>query len=261
MGLFETSVGLGLMAGPAVVGLCLKLQWLPLWTSAGLMAVALAASLPLLKAPLPAPEDESPSARPGGAEARPWRAVALPLAAVAVASGLMESGVSSLLPSISMRLGFDMAAAALLGTVIGAGSALLQSPFGWFADRVGLGRAMALAWAIVLATLAWLLVGADSPQRLLWGVGFVLAGVGGAVYTLVVIELGHRLSGTGLVRAMGLLVTAYTIGTTTGPSLGGWLFDSAGLVGLSAALLAVGVVGAALTWRALGRRQADAAQG
>lgn len=259
VGLFETSVGLGLMAGPAVVGLCLELQWLPLWASVGLMAVALAAAWPLLGAPLPAADADLAGVHGSRFEPQPWRPVAVPLAAVAVASGLMESGVSSLFPSISMRLGFDMAAAALLGTAIGAGSALLQSPFGWFADRAGLRRAMAVAWGVVLVTLAALLAGARSPDRLLWAVGFLLAGVGGAVYTLVVIELGHRLSGTGLVRAMGLLVTAYTVGTTTGPSLGGWLFDAAGLPGLAGALLAVGCVGAALTARALRAPPADAA--
>lgn len=252
IGLFETSVGLGLMAGPAVVHLCLQWEAPPLWVTVALMACGGLAALPLLRAPAPGDalrrHGEPPSL---AAEPAAWRPVALPLAAVAVASGLMESGVSSLLPSISMRLGFDMAAAALLGTVIGAGSALLQGPFGWLADRAGLVRAMALAWAVVLATLATLLAAAQEPQRVLWAVGFVLAGVGGAVYTLVVIELGHRLGGSGLVRAMGLLVTAYTVGTTAGPALGGWLFDAAGLAGLAAALLGVGAIGAALTARAL----------
>ena len=252
VGLFETSVGLGLMAGPAVVRASIELGWSPLWVSAALMGLALASALPLLRARLPGQSDDLPAGHGlSAADPQAWRVVAVPLAAVAVASGLMESGVSSLLPSISMRLGFDMATAALLGTVIGAGSALLQGPFGWLADRAGLSRAMALAWTVVIATLALLLAGSRAPLDLLWGVGFVLAGVGGAVYTLVVIELGHRLSGAGLVRAMGLLVTAYTVGTTAGPALGGWLFDRTGLPGLSGALLVIGGIGAALTRRAL----------
>jgi MFS family permease len=163
----------------------------------------------------------------------------------------MESGVSSLLPSIAMRLGFALDTAAWLGAFIGAGSALMQAPFGALADRIGLRRAMALAWALVLgATLAlWWWSGA--PRQVLWPVGFVLGGVGGAVYTLVVIELGHRLSGSALVKSMGLLVTAYTAGTAGGPALGGWLFDQAGLPGLAAVLMGCGLVGAGLAWRAL----------
>ena len=163
----------------------------------------------------------------------------------------MESGISSMLPSISMRVGFDIATAAWLGAVIGAGSALLQSPFGALADRFGLRRTMALAWALILLATTALLLGAEHPQRVLWGAGFVLGGVGGAVYTLIVIELGHRLAGGSLVKAMGLLVSAYTGGTVFGPVLGGWLFDLAGLQGLALALLVCGLLGAALAWRAL----------
>jgi len=86
---------------------------------------------------------------------------------------------------------------------------------------------------------------------MLLAVGFVLGGVGGAVYTLVVIELGHRLAGSGLVKAMGLLVTGYTGGTASGSVLGGWLFDVAGLAGV---LLGFSGLGATLAWRALPRQ-------
>jgi MFS family permease len=177
----------------------------------------------------------------------------VPLVAVAAASGLMESGTSSLLPSISMRLGFALDTAAWLGAFIGAGSALMQAPFGALADRIGLGRAMALAWTLVLGATLSLWWWAGAPQQVLWPVGFVLGGVGGAVYTLVVIELGHRLVGSSLVKAMGLLVTAYTAGTAGGPALGGWLFDRAGLPGLAAVMTLCGLAGAGLAWRALRR--------
>jgi MFS family permease len=256
VGLFETAVGLGLMAGPALVPLGLWLEVSPIVLGQGLMLAALLVSWPLLRLPTPAAQGETGSsgaAAPLPAPVPDWRSVALPLAAIAALSGLMESGISSLLPSISMRLGFEMAAAAALGAVIGAGSALLQSPFGLLADRIGLGRAMALAWVLVVTSLAALVVGAEHPQRLLWGAGFVLGGVGGAIYTLVVIELGHRLRGPGLVKAMGSLVTAYTLGTAGGPAVGGWLFDQTGLRGLAAVLLGLALTGCVLGWRALRR--------
>jgi MFS family permease len=186
-----------------------------------------------------------------GDAAAGWRALALPLVSVAAAGGLMESGVSSLLPSISMRLGFSLEAAAWLGAVVGAGSAFMQAPFGALADRVGLRPAMALAWALVLLATLSLGLWAAQPQQVLWLAGFVLGGVGGAVYTLVVIELGHRLGGAALVRAMGLLVTAYTAGTVGGPALGGWLFDLGGLQLLALAMGGCGVAGAVQAWRAL----------
>jgi MFS family permease len=182
-----------------------------------------------------------------------WRGHAVPLALVVAASGLMESGVSSLLPSIAMRLGFALDTAAWLGAFIGAGSALMQAPFGALADRAGLRRAMALAWILVLGATLALWWWSDAPRQVLWPVGFVLGGVGGAVYTLVVIELGHRLGGSALVKSMGLLVTAYTAGTAGGPALGGWLFDRAGLPGLAAVMMGCAVLGAGLAWWALRR--------
>ena len=254
VGLFETSVGLGTVAGPALLPVAAWLGIAPLHGSAGLMAACLVCSLALLGAARgPADDGDLPPGSPQS-DAAEWRRVALPLAAIVVVSGLMESGISSLLPSISMRVGFEMQAAAWLGAVIGAGSALLQSPFGLVADRIGFRRAMGVAWLVILATLAALVLSVEAPQRVLWPVGFLLGGVGGAVYTLVVIELGHRLAGSGLVKAMGLLVTAYTAGTVGGPALGGWLFDHTGLAGLALALLAVGLLGAGLAWRAVRTR-------
>ena len=252
IGLFETSVGLGMLAGPALLPLSLWAGVSPLAVALVLMAAGFTCAWPLLHVAEPSVDAHAAAAQ--GDDARNgWRAFAVPLVAVAAASGLMESGTSSLLPSISMRLGFALDTAAWLGAAIGAGSALMQAPFGALADRIGLGRAMALAWTLVLGATLSLWVWAGAPQQVLWPVGFVLGGVGGAVYTLVVIELGHRLVGSGLVKAMGLLVTAYTAGTAGGPALGGWLFDRGGLPALAAVMTLCGLVGAGLAWRALGR--------
>lgn len=248
VGLFETSVGLALMTGPALLPPALALGWPPLWLAAGLLGAGALCSAWLL--------GEVPASHRATAEGtgRPSRGVLprwlWPLVAVAAAGGVLESGISSMLPSVSMRLGFELQVAAWLGVVIGAGSALLQPPFGALADRAGMPRTMALAWTLVIAALLALLAFSEAPRHVLWVAGFVLGGVGGAVYTLVVIELGHRLQGAALVKAMGALVTGYTLGTAGAPAAGGWLFDQAGLAGLAAALLAVALCGAALAWHA-----------
>ncbi|MCU0775650.1 MAG: MFS transporter, partial [Ideonella sp.] len=224
VGLFETAVGLGLMAGPAIVSLMAWAGGPTLVLSVAMMLVALGASLTLL--PHRVPSDEGLPDVQGRAVAHRAALVslALPLVGVSVLSGLMESGVSALLPSVSMRLGFDLETAALLGTVIGAGSALLQPPAGHLADRWGTRRVTLGAWVVVLAANLVLLSVARDPGVVLWAVGFALGGVGGAVYTLMVIELGHRLIGPTLVRAVALLVTSYSVGTALGPMLGGWMF-------------------------------------
>lgn len=252
VGLFETAVGLGLMAGPALLP---PLRWLgvsPPWACTGLMLLALGTSALLLRVQPPGVAGADAAARPAAASAVRRTAI-WGLMAVAALSGLMEGGVSALLPSISMRLGASLENAAWLGAVIGAGSALMQPPAGLLADRFGVRRITLLAWAVVVAANAVLLLNATDPGPVLWAVGFTLGGVGGAVYTLVIVELGHRLGGAALVRAVGALVTAYALGTAAGPSLGGALFDATGLQGLAAALLATSAAGLALTVWALRR--------
>jgi MFS family permease len=244
-------VGLGLMTGPALLP---PLRWLgvsPPWACAALMLLALATSALLLRVHPPGAAGGEEPARPAPAAA--GRAVVWGLMGVAALSGLMEGGVSALLPSISMRLGASLENAAWLGAVIGAGSALMQPPAGLLADRFGVRRIALLAWAVVLAANAGLLLHAADPGALMWLVGFTLGGVGGAVYTLMIVELGHRLGGAALVRAVGALVTAYALGTAAGPALGGALFDATGLHGLAAALLTTAAAGLALTARALRR--------
>ena len=245
VGLFETAVGLGFMAGPMIVPLTRALALPTLVVTACVMVAALCAAGWLLTAQRLA---RGAGRAPDGAT-RPaaWRALALPLIAIAVVSGVMESGISALLPTIAMRLDFSFNAAAWLGAVIGAGSALLQAPIGVVADRWGVRPTTLVAWAIVIATNALLLVVAADPGRWLWAIGFALGGVGGAVYTLVIVEMGHRLSGDGLVRAVALLVIAYSIGTAAGPALGGALFDFTGLAGLAAFMVVLSVLGLAVT--------------
>jgi MFS family permease len=267
VGLFETAVGLGLMAGPALVPLSRALGLPTEAVCVGLMALALAVSAVLLRVE---PPTASPTASPM-AETAPIAGTPSPVAApaartlvqgllaVALLSGLMEGGVSALMPSIAMRLGETLDAAAWLGAAIGAGSALMQPPAGHLADRFGVRRITVLAWAVVLAANAVLLlaaVGSAAVVPVMWAVGFTLGGVGGAVYTLLIVELGHRLAGAALVRAIGGLVTAYAAGTAAGPTLGGALFDAGGLPALAAALLVLSAVGLALTPRALRPRAA-----
>lgn len=250
VGMFETSVGLGMMIGPALLVLAKRIDLLPLDLAAAILLVAMLSSLPLLRAGSAVGSHQSTAAAPGAVPvAADWKAVALPLAVIGAVSGLMESGTSAILPSLALRVDFSVAAAALLGTVIGAGSAMMQTPIGALSDRLGMRRVLLLAWVVLFViNLAFLLLG-PHHSGVLWPVGFILGGVGGSVYTLVVIELGHRLSGSGLVRAMSLLVTTYSGGTMIGPTLGGLAFDAGGLRLLALGLVGFSVIGFYLSQR------------
>ena len=142
---------------------------------------------------------------------------------------------------------------AWLGTVIGAGSALLQPPAGHLADRLGTRRIALGAWLVVMLANAVLLLVGGRHSEVLWGVGFVLGGVGGAVYTLLIIDLGHRLQGVLLVKAIAGLVVAYSAGTSLGPLVGGALFDASGIQGLALAFVLLSGLGILATAKGLVR--------
>jgi len=257
VGLFETSVGIGMLTGPLLLPLSIGAGLPPLGLAASLMGTGFLVLLPLTDRRIrdtgragtaigddPADrQDTAPTAA----------ATTLPLILVAALAGLLESGSSALLPPVSTRIGFSLAEAATLGAVVGAGSALLQTPFGLLADRIGTGRTILLAWAILILATAFLALTAGAPELALWPVAFAMGGVGGAVYTLIVIAIGHRLTGTELIQAMGWLIIAYALGSVSGPLIGGAIFDLAGFPALTLAFCAASLVGIASAIMALKR--------
>lgn len=249
VGWFEAAVGFGLMAGPLMIPLARLAGWDPLVLATAFMTLAVASSFLLMGHRRPGPQTHPIDVKDTQVALVPWRTVAYPLMAVAILSGMMEAGVSALMPSLSMRIGFSIETAALLGTVIGAGSALLQPPAGHMADRWGVQRMILVCWGLLLATSVALLLQADQPGALLWLVGFILGGVGGAIYTLSIIDMGNRLNGASLVKAISALVISYSVGTACAPVMGGLLFDRWGMPGFATAFVALCILGTALTWR------------
>jgi MFS family permease len=83
---------------------------------------------------------------------------------------------------------------------------------GLLADRYGVRKITLLARSLVRLANALLLFLADQSQPVLWIVGFALFGTGGAVHTLLIVALGHGLTGGTLVKAIELLVFAYSGG-------------------------------------------------
>ncbi len=264
VGLFQTAVGIGLVGGPALLTLLQRGPLPPLAVALALAVVALGAAVMGLRGQdPPAHRSASPAGEVAAHAADGARRAAWPLVGVATIAGVLEVGSGALLPSISMRLAANAEAAAWLGALIGLGSALLPTPSGLLADRLGLRRVMNGGWLlIVVATLVLAVVSATrgaAAAPLLWPVGFVLGGMGATIYTLVVIDFGQRFTGPALLRVMALLVTGYTAGTSLGPAVGGALFDAAGLPGLAAGLFACSVAGSLLAWRTTRARPGGAA--
>jgi MFS family permease len=134
--------------------------------------------------------------------------------------------------------------AALLVSASGLGGTLMMLPLGEASDRLPR-RAVAIgcAAATLAATLLLPLVAWFGPLAAL--IAFVCGGAGGALYTLAMIEIGHRHEGTALVNATAVLVLSYTVGAMLSPALGaaalqwapGWGFPAL-LAGVAALALA-----------------------
>ena len=102
----------------------------------------------------------------------------------------------------------------------GLGSAVMMVPVGELVDRFGrqavwklcalvnLAATLLLPWVGEAGALAWLIA-------LLWG------GAGGGLYTVAMIDIGHRHQGVALVSATAVLVMSYTLGGMMAPALGG----------------------------------------
>ena len=259
VGLFETMVGVTFVLGPlllAAVG--------PSSEAALVLSVALLTGGWLGSLALPAlPE---PHAGEAG-HALGWRGVRQALRAHPVimaagfCGGFFESGLTSILPLYGLALGLGAAAAALLVSASGLGSAVLMLPAGLAADwlgrqparRGGTGGARLFlmrlaATATLLATLVipWV---ADTPW-LAWPVAFLWGGAGGTLYTLAMIDIGARERGVALVNATAVLVLAYTLGGVLAPSLAGAALQWAPRAGFPALLLAVALACLALLARA-----------
>jgi MFS family permease len=156
--------------------------------------------------------------------------------------GFFESGLASTLPLYGLVVGFSTTLSALLVSASGLGSTLLAPVAGELADRLpaaAVRRACVLA--SLVAALALLLVPYWSP--LAWVIAFVWGGAGAALYTLAMVEIGHRHQGLALVNSTAVLVMAYTAGGMLAPAAGGLMLQWAPTLGFPALLLAVAALG------------------
>jgi predicted MFS family arabinose efflux permease len=169
--------------------------------------------------------------------------------------------LSSILPLYGLSVGMSAAAAVMLVSASGLGSATLVLPLGWLADRLAhapgrrwgdparvrrrLMRHCAGLTLIAALTLPWLL---HRP----WAVGalaLVWGGMGGCLYTLVMVDIGSRERGIALVNGTAVLVLAYTLGGVLAPALGALALQASPAIAFPALLIAVAGLGYALLGR------------
>ena len=166
------------------------------------------------------------------------------------------------MPLFGLTVGLSAASSALLVSVSGLGSTLLAPLAGELADRLSTARVRrACALACLLATLGLLAV----PRwgALAWLIAFCWGGAGAALYTLAMVDIGHRHQGVALVNSTAVLVMAYTAGGMLAPAAGGAMLQWAPAFGFPALLAAVALLGwwpvAPAAMGTIGARQGPAA--
>ena len=159
--------------------------------------------------------------------------------AAAFLAGLVDTAFFTFLPIWGLRMNLDPAFALALLSVFVAGNIALQLPVGLLADRIGTRPVMALCGLISVISPIGAVYAAGIPI-LLCAILFVWGGAIWALYTLAMIDIGHRCRGTTLAAASGALVVVYTISNVSGcPPLTGARNASLGIRTASMAVSSV----------------------
>jgi MFS family permease len=239
MGLYQTALGAALALGPFLPALLGWNDKALLWASAGLVALccAVAISIPSRSAIEPPP-----------GQAGTWEALrTVPLLAlIAFSGGVFEAGLGSVSAANASASGLSLSGAASVAGAIGVGSFLCQYPAGLAADRFALRNVFTTAALLLLAaSIAFGFAG--HALWLLWVAGVVWGGVGGALYTLTMIEVAHLFAGRATAGGAAAMITGYTVGGTVGPVAAGAALQVGGVIGLATVLgvLACGTLVAA----------------
>jgi MFS family permease len=155
------------------------------------------------------------------------------LFAVVVAAGF-EQGILALLPVYGTSYGIGESAMSALLTVMIAGNIALQVPLGLLAERwsarvVRLGCVTATVLGCVLLPLL-----IESP--LVWPFIFVWGAVSYGIYTMTIIELGDRFTGSMLVAGNAAFSMMWGVGGIAVPPAAGAAMEILGAPGLPLAL-------------------------
>ena len=238
MGLYQTALGAALALGPFVPALFGWGAGPVLWMAAALVACCCVLALSV---------STRSTVEPPPGQAGTWEAMrTVPLlVTIAFAGGVFEAGLGSVSAANASSLGLDLKTAASVAGAIGVGSFLCQLPAGLAADRFAL-RQVFMAAAVLLLVSSVAFAFAGWAAWLLWAAGLVWGGVGGALYTLTMVEVAHQFQGRVTAGGAAAMITGYTAGATAGPVASGAALQWGGVPGLAGLLATL----ACATWMA-----------
>ena len=148
-----------------------------------------------------------------------------------------EQSVLSLLPVYGAAYGILPHGMSALLTVMIAGNIVLQLPFGLMAERFA-PRHLLLICAGVSA-VGVMLLPVFIETLAVWPLLFVVGATGYGIYTMALIELGNRFTGSALVAGNAAFAVMWGIGGIAGPPGSGFAMQLGGVQGLPAVLAAM----------------------
>lgn len=241
LGLFSASLSVGFALGPLIIVVIGTAGWAPF---AAVTAIVLISVLVLLATMSRLPDFE-PSERVSVLGFMP---TAKFLMFVVAAAAIFDQTTLVLLPIYGLSMGLNEAVMATAIGVMVLGNIILQFGIGWLADFWSRKGTLMLLCLLVIVG-CWLLPLSTTHSSYLWALVFFWGAAGYGTYTIALVELGDRYSGTTLLTANAAFAIMWGIGGLSGPPLTGFAMDLFGpdgfpylLIVLFGALFAVALM-------------------
>jgi MFS family permease len=229
MGIYTTLISAGFAAGPLCLLLVGSEGWPPFLV--GISAFVLCGLCLLIVLP------RLPDMHAGGEKHASVLgfvpAAWMLLSAVLIAAGF-EQAVLALLPVYGIGHGIPEYTMSALLAVLIAGNIALQVPLGLLAERRGV-RVVKFG-CVVLAVVGCVLLPFVIETPLVWPFVFVWGAVSYGIYTMSIIELGERFTGSMLIAGNAAFAMVWGLGGIIVPPVAGFAMDRLGDNGLPLAL-------------------------
>ena len=247
MGLFQTFLGAAFALGPFIAATMATRPLMVFWAAA---VTNVLTSLPLIGQSAEIKEDED------DAHENLWQVLLLApgLPLLGFIGGFFENGMHSAITLAALALSWKEEAAIALAGVIGAGAFVVQYGIGTLADRKGAGLIILGTLLVLIGSTLVLPLGTAMPW-LLWVIAFVWGAAGGCLYTLAMVGMAQRFTGSKVITATTLMVMAYTVGGIAGPAVAGFAVEWSALWGPTWLFVIAAVLGLPLV-RDAGKRHA-----
>ena len=231
MGLYTAIVGAGFAGGPLTLYLFGTAGWAPF--SIGIAAFLACVVILLVIGPrLPTMLDDH-----AAVPLKDFLHLAPALLMATAVAAAFEQSVLSLLPVYGASYGIAAVTMAALLTVMISGNIVLQLPLGLLAERIS-PRLLLIACAAISAAGA-----AMMPLLIqtiaIWPLLFVVGATGYGIYTMALIELGNRFTGSALVAGNAAFAVMWGVGGIAGPPGAGFAIQAFGPQGLPVVMVAM----------------------